>query len=125
MIATDAVDFENIVDEIRSYSSALAEEISHVERGDNLRDTMIDLIYEIEKKDYDYRKCAFYMNPVTANELYDMWDFTYSVEEDVTIHGRPIKTHATIPEGLILFFAPDAISMGGKIYHPEMIAYAD
>jgi len=129
MLAQGAVNFEDVVKAIRDYETDVMGGPVHIDRQDPIIDTMIDLMHEIEKRDYASAKCAYYMHPVTADSVFEEqiennW-VSHDMGENARVHGRPIRTHATIPQDVILFLAPDAISLGGKIYHPEIIAYAD
>jgi hypothetical protein len=129
MLTQDAINFEQIVESIRTFDSPIPKEPAHVESSDSVRDTMMDLIEAIHKRDFAPEKCAYYMHPTKANELLDeivpdAWTGTRT-DTNPTFQNRPIRTHPTIPEDVILFLAPDAITLGGKIYAPEIIAYAD
>jgi len=129
MLTEDAINFEQIVESIRTFDSPIPKEPAHVEPSESVIDTMIDLIHEIEKRDFRAEKCAFYLHPAKANELFNEqvennW-MSHEMGTNATVHGRPIRTHPTIPEDVILFLAPDAISLGGNIYTPHIIAYAD
>jgi hypothetical protein len=126
MLTQDAINFEQIVESIRTFDSPVPGKPAHVEASDSIRDTMADLFHSIHKRDYNPDKCAYYMHPTTAKELYQSDEMMYiDVGEVPEFHGRPIRTHPTIPEDVTLFLAPDAITLGGKIYAPEIIAYAD
>jgi hypothetical protein len=122
-----AIDFEEIVKSVRQYippqgfDSPFALDSTDVKANPKTLTTLIGGIY---KRDYDPKKCAFYMHPTTYRDLID-YDDMVTFQNDYSFQGRPIRTHPTIPEDCILFMAPDAVSLGGKLYHPDMIAYAD
>lgn len=84
------------------------------------------LIHGIEKRNYDPGKCAFYISPETFTQLRYHDELLYvPAGRGNAFKGRPIRTDPTVPDDVVLFIAPDAVSLGGKIYHPGMIAYAD
>lgn len=128
MTIRGAVDFAKIVNSIRCYeppsdglNSPFSLDASSVEPNHM---TLTTLIEAIVKRDYEPEMCAFYFHPNNYNRLIQQ-DGMMVLPPGDSFQGRPIRTHPTMPEDCILFMAPDAVSLGGKVYHPGMIAYAD
>jgi len=122
----DAIDFSDIVTSIKAHQDPVSNGVVHIKRLEDIRDTLTELFYEIQKRNYNPKKCAYYMHPQTADKLYESDHMRFIEPGEVPeFQGRPIRIHPTIPEDVILFLAPNAIGLGGKVYNPEIVAYAD
>lgn len=126
----EAVNFEEIAESVRSYvppDEFLGSPFTICAPSEDFgSDLLVRLMQAIEKRDYSVEKCQFYMHPDTFEELRQSKEFQHiNLGSLNAIHGRPVRTHHTIPRDFIMLAAPDAIGLGGEVYVPRMIAYAD
>ena len=124
---SDIVDVETLVGNIKTYDGPAGSDVERVgHTDDNLPDTLIRLIYRMERRDVSPDKCAFYLHPETQRQLVDeIEEHTHTPGGYHRYNGRPIKTHPGIPKDTVLFLAPDAVALGGKVYNPRPIAYVE
>ena len=99
--------------------------------GDSLKtaseDSFIELcnslLYEIEANDGVAEATQFVANPETYSEALRSEDYMrHSAPGQDSMHGQPIATHHTMPKEKVLCYAPDALTFGGTVVHPWMIA---
>jgi len=120
------VDFEEIVEEVKSYSSPVdGHKPLEIQSVEPLKDVMDELIHGLAKRGVEPEKCAFWMHPETKNDYLDSLNATGQFQSpSAAFRGRPILTANTMPKDHILFAAPDAIALGGKVYNPLCVGYA-
>lgn len=122
----DIVDMAEVVENVKAYAPPV-EGMGGPHKVDvdfELSEILSECIHAIDMEGYNPDKCVFYMHPSVYNDLRNQEDMIRSWLSSDSFQGRPIRTHHTMPEDTILFMPPDAVSLGGKVYHPGMIAYA-
>jgi len=122
---SSAVDMEAVVQGVLEYDALDGMKgPAQVDSTEQLTDVLTDLIHAISMRGVSPDKCQFYMHPVTHNELMEKMAEVNAMLHPSGFKGRPIKMSPGIPEDVILFMAPDAVSLAGKVYNPLVIAYA-
>lgn len=121
----EAVDMGEIVKSIKNYEALDGmKRPAHIGSDKELPDVMMDLMKAIHDRGVNPEKCVYWMHPGTHNELVANEEMMVTRHDD-GFRGRPIRTDPQMPEDCILFMAPDAVGLGGKVYNPLIIAYAE
>lgn len=122
----EAVDMGEVVKSIKNYEALDGmKRPAHIGSDKKLPDVMMDLMAAIHKRGVNPEKCVYWMHPSTHKELREEEETVVMAAGQEAFRGRPIRTHPEIPDDCILFMAPDAVGLGGKVYHPLIIAYAE
>lgn len=125
----DVVDMEKITNSVRSYappSDGLGSPyaIDATDAGVSPR-LLTDLMEAIYGRGHDVEKCVFYLSPKNYNDLIQREDMMHVGVSSGAFKGREIRVNHTMPDSAVLFMAPDAVGLGGRVYFPKMVAYAD
>lgn len=118
------VDMAEVTEKIRSYDDPVGKGVAHVTGDEDLPHVLTELVYVMHNRGVDPCKCAYYMHPSVRTDLLDHETMTHAHTLG-GFKGRPIYTDGGIPDDVVLFMAPDAVGMGGKVYNPLAIGYAD
>nr|ADE29229.1 conserved hypothetical protein [uncultured virus] len=119
------VDFEQIIREVKNYSSPMDQKPLEIQAVEGAKEAMTKLIHGLAKRGVDHKKCVFWIHPETKRDLIAGLRTSHQFESvPEAFRGRPILQENTMPENYILFGAPDAIALGGKVYNPLCVAYA-
>jgi len=117
-----SVDFRKILRRIKNYDDVVGgHEPLEIETVDDVSDVMMDLMAGMAERNVELEKCVFWMNPETSYTLRK--DMEYIPRQE-GFRGRPIRIDETVPKDHILFAAPDALSLDGKVYNPLAVGYA-
>jgi hypothetical protein len=123
---SEPVDMEVIAENVRSYTDPAGQfDTLEVETERPYQQVLNDLIYEMEKRGVGAEKCVFYMSHNTHYNIADELDMLLHFGSIQSFKKRPIKQHTTMPDDIILFADPDSIGMGGKVYNPLGVVYAE
>jgi len=91
----------------------------------SITDTMNDLLFGLYERGVEPEKCVFCMSPATHSKLREELVENVLTNGPTSFKGRPVFTAHDVPDSVILFLAPDAVSFGSTLYHPHVIAYAE
>jgi len=121
-----AIDMTQVVESVKSYEpkDGIAGPVQ-VSSDGPIRDAIAELIHGIHKRGFDPDECAFYMSPVVASKIHEENADGPLLTRADKYRGYPIRRHHDIPDHLIMFMSPKAASLGGKIYDPACIAFAE
>lgn len=121
----EAVDMGEVVKSIKNYEALEGmQRPAHIGSDADLPDVMLDLMAAMHERGVNPEKCVYWMHPSTLKELQADEELVFMAGSDA-FRGRPIRTQSTMPDDCILFMAPDAVGLGGKVYNPLIIAYAE
>jgi len=118
-VTGSAVNFKEIVEAIEGYTPPVEDCPAPAEvepDGSGVREVLNSLVERILERDGYPEKCAYYMGRTTTGYL------TYNFDG---MFEQPIKVAASMPENIILFMPPGAVTLDGStILVPRMITYA-
>jgi len=119
---TEIVDVDHLVENIKSYEDPVGEGVGRLEQKySDVPSELTRLIYRMEQRGVDPEKCLFLLNPRVKLRLSEEAPYNQCSRH----LERPVKKHSGIPYSMLLFFAPDAVSLSGKVYSPRAIMYVE
>jgi hypothetical protein len=116
-----ALNMGKVVKNITEYDDIADQDVLRIETDEGGIRAMEELMARMHKRGVDPSKCVFYMHPDRFHDVQD--EMMYAVSTG-GFKGRPVRLHDEVPLDLILFLAPDAVAMGGKVYNPLPVGYA-
>lgn len=118
-------DFEQIVEKARNYTSQIGgHEPLEVQSSESVRHVMEELVFRLEDRGIKQSKCMFWIHPEVSHELLEQSNPVHLSKSSLKVWGGQPIIERSLPEGHILYAAPNAIGLGGKIYNPRAVAYA-
>jgi len=120
----NVVNFRKLLEDgLRRYHDPVHGDSLKTASEDGLVELCNSLLYEIEANDGVVEATQFVIHPETYSNALQTEDYMrHSVPGQDSMHGQPVATHHTMPKNKVLCFAPDALTFGGEVVHPWMIA---